>query len=110
MDDLPFGWPGEKGNAAADRLSHLSLSKPANFSSKRAVAKEIVTAIKAVVTGVEGVHEALLKALDRGEVRGKEGAEFIFWRLRRREQTTAKHAALFFLSLSLSLVSTPITT
>jgi len=70
MDELPYGWPGPPGNAAAERLSGLPLSRPPYFSRKRAVAKEIVQSIKAVLGGVEGVHEALLKALDRGEVRG----------------------------------------
>jgi hypothetical protein len=70
MEELPYGWPGPPGNAAALRLSGLPLSRPPYFSRKRAVAKEIVQSIKAVLGGVEGVHEALLKALDRGEVRG----------------------------------------
>lgn len=100
LDEIPFGWPGPPGNAAAERLSGVPLSRPAHFSHKRAVAKEIVQAIKAVLGGVEGVHEAMLKALERGEVREKwvEGA-------RRREnddddertkRATAKQASLSF--------------
>ena len=72
-DDLPYGWPGPSGNAAAERLAALQTSDPSRFSRKRAVAKEIVQAIKAVVGGVESVHEALLNALERGEVRKRRG-------------------------------------
>jgi len=70
-EELPYGWPGPPGNAAAERLSRLPAggSQPSFFSRKRAVAKEIVQCVKAVLGGVEGVHEALLKALDREEVR-----------------------------------------
>lgn len=68
-EDLPYGWPGPPGNDAAERLADKApTSKPNFFSHKRSVAKDIVTAIKSTLSGIEGVHEALLKALDRGEV------------------------------------------
>ena len=114
MDELPYGWPGPPGNAAAERLSGLPLSRPPYFSRKRAVAKEIVQSIKAVLGGVEGVHEALLKALDRGEVRGTwsaavreeregEGARRERRREEREERATVKRATPKQCSLSLFL-------
>lgn len=70
-DSLPYGWPGPPGNTAAERLCALPTSRPSFFSHKRVVAKEISQAVKAVLKGVEEVHEALLKALERGEVSKK---------------------------------------
>lgn len=103
LDEIPYGWPGPPGNAAAERLSSVPLSRPAFFSHKRAVAKEIVQAIKAVLGGVETVHEALLKALERGEVRGRRGCGRAERDERENEDdertkraTTAKQASLSF--------------
>ena len=113
-DELPYGWPGPAGNAAAERLAALPTSNPSYFSRKRAVAKEIVQAIKAVVGGVEGVHEALLNALERGEVRKMcfGGAE----KRERKETTTTTtddgndskaRSFPFFSSFCFSLLSAP---